>query len=142
MTFDAFLATITGSAPGDWVRLPGAHSGALLFVLRSDIATTMEYGGAARLDPAHHGGLKGRDERIPLWRLDCLREGRVVYTDVLALASTGTGVLPLRHNAQGLVGTARRDLARLIHRLLGHAADFDQLWQAAGLQVAVNDPLA
>ena len=142
MTFDAFLNAITGSAVADWVRVAGRNPGELRFVLRSDVATTLELGGPARLDAAGEAGWGPREGKTQLRQVDCLWEGRLVYGDVVMLAATGNGLLPLPRNRDQEVGTARRDLARLVHRLVGHLGDFDQLFVSAGLSLKQDQPLA
>ena len=142
MTFDAFLNAITGSAVADWVRVAGRNPGELRFVLRSDVATTLELGGPARLDAAAEAGWGAWASKTQLRQLDCFCEGRLVYGDVVMLAATGNGLLPLPRNRAEQVGTARRDLARLVHRLVGHLGDFDQLFTAASLSLKQDEPLA
>lgn len=141
MTFESFLSGITGSAVTDWVRLAGLSPGRLQFVYRPDVATTLEYGGPPRLDPRSHGSWSPLVGRVPLFQVDCLRDGRVVFHDVVRLVA-GEALLPVVLNGRQEVGAWRRDLARLVHRLVGQSGDAEAAWQAAGLQVAANDPLA
>ena len=141
MTFDAFVGTITASALTDWVRLVGTSPGRLVLVYRPDVGTTIEYGGPPKLDPRYQGGLATLSGKPILFAVDCLRDGRLVYQDVLRVAAPDS-LLPIPRNAQGQIGGTRRDLARLLHGLAGHGGDFDAAWQAAGYQVAINDPLA
>ena len=141
MTFDSFLSAITGSAVTDWVRLAGASAGRLLFIYRPDVATTLEYGGPPRIEARHQGVMEGLGSKALLFQLDCCRDGRVLYHDVVRLVA-GDVLLPLHRNGRLEVGASRRDLARLAHRLGGHGGDFDAAWAAAGLTLAANDSLA
>ena len=104
MTFDAFLNAITGSTVADWVRVAGRNPGELRFVLRSDVATTLELGGAPRLDAAAEAGWGPWVGKTQLRQLDCFWEGRLVYGDVVMLAATGNGLLPLPRNRAGRWG--------------------------------------
>ena len=142
MTFDGFMATITASAASDWVRLGGGAPGRLLFVHRADVATTIELGAPVRLDPGGDAVWTVGEGKSAFRQVDCCREGRVVFRDVVMLAAAGNGLLPVGRNRAGQVGATRRELARLIHRLAGHGGDFDALFSGAGLTLAANEPLA